>query len=197
MQSVLLLNYESGPASDSSVLANIVGHCKNDTFDTSLAVFSTHSILGQTLMSEPRIRHLAICVFHHRGRILVNPFYDPVKQQALFRPLGGGVEFGEKSIDAIAREIREELNLPIRSPRLLGTLESIFTYLGKPGHEVVQVYDAEFEDPTLYEKHWLEGQESNGETFRAVWRDSASLTREGVLVPEGLYALLQSLSLLK
>ncbi|RMR35568.1 NUDIX hydrolase [Pseudomonas syringae pv. coriandricola] len=147
-------------------------------------------------MSEPRIRHLAICVFHHRGKILVNPFHDPMKRQLLFRPLGGGVEFGEKSIDAITREIREELNLPITNPRLLGTLESIFTYLGKPEHEVVQVYDAEFEDSTLYEKPWLEGKESDGKVFRAVWRDSTSLTREGVLVPEGLCELLQSLSLL-
>jgi 8-oxo-dGTP pyrophosphatase MutT (NUDIX family) len=148
-------------------------------------------------MSEPRIRHLAICIFHHRGKILVNPFHDPVKQQSLFRPLGGGVEFGERSIDAIVREIREELDQPISNVRLLGTLESISTYLGKPGHEVIQVYDADFEDPALYAKPWLEGQESNGEPFRAVWRDRVRLDREGVLVPEGLYDLLQSLSLLK
>lgn len=147
-------------------------------------------------MPEHRIRHLAICIFHHEGKILVNPFHDPVKQQLLFRPLGGGVEFGEKSSEAIVREIREELDVPIRDVRLLGTLESIFTYLGKPGHEVVQVYDARFEDPALYDKQWLEGQESNGERFRAVWRDSASLSAEGTLVPEGLYELLNSLSLL-
>ncbi|MGH8419389.1 MAG: NUDIX hydrolase [Pseudomonas sp.] len=147
-------------------------------------------------MSETRIRHLAICVFHHQGKILVNPFYDPVKQQSLFRPLGGGVEFGERSIDAIVREIREELDLPIRNVRLLGTLESIFTYLGKPGHEVVQVYDAQFENPALYEQPWLEGQESDGQTFRAVWRDGSSLKSDGMLVPEGLYELLESLSLL-
>lgn len=148
-------------------------------------------------MPSPRIRLLAICVFHHQGKILVNPFQDPVKQQLLFRPLGGGVEFGEKSIDAVAREIQEELNLPIRNARLLGTLESIFTYLGKPGHEVVQVYDAEFDDPTLYERSWLEGQESDGENFRAVWRGSSSFKGEGILVPEGLYELLHSLSLLE
>lgn len=148
-------------------------------------------------MAAPRIRLLAICIFHHQGKILVNPFHDPVKQQSLFRPLGGGVEFGERGIDAIVREIREELDLPIRDVRLLGTLESIFTYLGKPGHEVVQVYDARFEDPALYEKPWLEGQESDGERFKAVWRDSASLSSEGTLVPEGLYELLNSLSLLR
>lgn len=147
-------------------------------------------------MSEPRIRHLALCIFHHQGKILVNPFHDPVKQQSLFRPLGGGVEFGEKSIDAIVREIREELDLPIRDVRLLGTLESIFTYLGKPGHEVVQVYDAQFEDLTLYDKAWLDGEESNGERFKAVWRDSSSFSSDGKLVPEGLYELLKSLSLL-
>lgn len=147
-------------------------------------------------MPEHRIRHLAICIFQHEGKILVNPFHDPVKQQLLFRPLGGGVEFGERSSEAIVREIREELDVPIRDVRLLGTLESIFTYLGKPGHEVVQVYDARFEDPALYDKQWLEGQESDGERFRAVWRDSASLSTEGRLVPEGLYELLNSLSLL-
>lgn len=147
-------------------------------------------------MPEPGIRHLAICVFHHQGKILVNPFNDPVKQHSLYRPLGGGVEFGERSIDAIVREIREELDQPIRNVRLLGTLESLFTYLGKPGHEVVQVYYAQFEDPALYEKPWLEGQESDGQQFRAVWRDSSSFSSAGILVPEGLYALLKSLSLL-
>lgn len=55
-------------------------------------------------MPEPRIRHLSICIFHHGAKILVNPFHDPVKQQLLFRPLGGGVEFGKRSIDAIVRE---------------------------------------------------------------------------------------------
>ncbi|MBD8708661.1 NUDIX hydrolase [Pseudomonas sp. CFBP 13711] len=147
-------------------------------------------------MSPPRIRNIAICVFHHQGKILVNAFPDPVKQQTLFRPLGGGIEFGERSADAIVREIREELNLPIRNVRLLGTLESLFTYLGNPGHEVVQVYDAEFADPELYEQNGLEGQEGNGERFTAVWLDSVELSHDGVLVPEGLHELLRSLSLL-
>lgn len=83
-------------------------------------------------MPEPRIRHLALCIFHHRGKILVNEFVDPVKGLTLFRPLGGGIEFGERSADAIVREIREELGQPISDLRLIGTLESIFTYLGKP-----------------------------------------------------------------
>ncbi|MBP5106047.1 NUDIX hydrolase, partial [Pseudomonas protegens] len=38
-------------------------------------------------MSEPRIRALALCIFHHQGKILVNQFFDADKQQMLFRPL--------------------------------------------------------------------------------------------------------------
>jgi ADP-ribose pyrophosphatase YjhB (NUDIX family) len=147
-------------------------------------------------MSAQHIRHLALCVFQHDGKILVNRFHDPVKQQTLFRPLGGGIEFGERSRDAIVREIREELDQSIKDLRLIGTLESIFTYLGKPGHEVVQVYDARFQDPGLYEKPWLDGQESDGVTFTAEWCDSSSFTTASPLVPEGLYELLKSVSLL-
>lgn len=148
-------------------------------------------------MSEPRIRNLALCIFHHEGKILVNEFEDPVKRQTLFRPLGGGVEFGERSAETVVREIREELDLPIREVRLIGTLESIFTYLGKPGHEVVQVYDARFEDSALYQRAWLQGQESDGAAFRARWCDNTQFTDESPLVPEGLQALLTSLSLLR
>lgn len=144
-------------------------------------------------MPQPRIRHIAICVFSHQGRILVNAFPDAVKQQILFRPLGGGIEFGERSADAIVREIREELGLPIDNVRLLGTLESLFTYLGKPGHEVVQVYDAQFSDLRIYDQIGMEGHESNGDRIQAQWRDSESLSRDGVLVPEGLHEMLRSL----
>ncbi|RMS48929.1 MutT/nudix protein, partial [Pseudomonas amygdali pv. photiniae] len=87
-------------------------------------------------MSEPRIRALALCVFHHQGKILVNEFHDVVGKQTLFRPLGGGIEFGERSIDAVVREVYEELGFSISNVRLIGTLESIFTYAGKPGHEI-------------------------------------------------------------
>ncbi|MBV6822129.1 NUDIX domain-containing protein [Pseudomonas sp. PD9R] len=60
-------------------------------------------------MSEQRIRPLALCIFHHRGKILVNRFYDDEKQLSLYRPIGGGIEFGERSADAVVREVQDEL----------------------------------------------------------------------------------------
>jgi len=74
-------------------------------------------------MVAPRIRALALCIFHRNGRILVHEFQDAVKQQTVFRPIGGGIEFGEHSAEAIVREVQEELAQPIHSLRLLGTLE--------------------------------------------------------------------------
>lgn len=147
-------------------------------------------------MTTQRIRPLAICIFHHDGKILVNEFYDPIKQQTLFRPLGGGIEFGETSAQAVVREVQEELGLPITDVHLLGTLESIFTYADKPGHEIVQVYDASFVDPSVYELSHLNAEETDGTAFIAKWHSCESFTDESPLVPDGLYELLKELSLL-
>lgn len=147
-------------------------------------------------MTTQRIRALALCVFHHDGKILVNEFTDPITKQTFFRPIGGGIDFGETSADAILREVQEELGLPITDVRLIGTLESLFTYAGKPGHEIVQVYDAKFVDRAVYELPYLNAQESDGAAFTAKWHSCASFTDESPLVPDGLSDLLKKVALL-
>ena len=96
------------------------------------------------------IRFVAICVFRHGNRILVAPGYDDVKGERFFRPLGGAVEFGESAADALRREIREELDCEIENVVRLGVLENRFEFQGRPGHEVVFVYDASFVDRAIY-----------------------------------------------
>lgn len=102
-----------------------------------------------------RIRVIAICVFLHDRRILVARGYDSTKSEHFLRPIGGEVEFGESSRDALAREVREELGLEIQDATLLGVLENVFSYDGAPGHEVVFVYDAKFSDAAAYERESL------------------------------------------
>lgn len=143
-------------------------------------------------MSSPRIRPLAICVFRNDGRILVTEAHDPVKRQTFCRPLGGGIEFGETSAQAVAREVREEINAEVANLKLIGTLESIFTYLGVPGHEIVQVYDGEFADESFYSLASIPGAESDGQAFQAIWRELESFSNELPLFPEGLLQLLNS-----
>ncbi len=141
-----------------------------------------------------RIRPLVICVFRHAGRILVTEASDPMKgNQVFYRPLGGGIEFGEFAVQALAREMREEINAEVANLRYLGTLENIFTFNGTPGHEIVLVYDGEFVDQTLYEREWIDGCEieMDDQQFRNVWRPVEDFrTGTPPLYPDGLYALI-------
>ncbi|MCP1495445.1 8-oxo-dGTP pyrophosphatase MutT (NUDIX family) [Pseudomonas migulae] len=146
-------------------------------------------------MTTPRIRPLALCVFHHDGKILVNEARDPITEQPFFRPIGGGIEFGETSAQAVVREVQEELGLPITDVCLLGTLESLFMYNGTPGHEIVQVYDARFVDASVYALPYLNGQESDGAAFVAKWLPWAGFTEDAPLVPDGLHELLKKVAI--
>ena len=58
-------------------------------------------------------RPLVICLFSNNGRILAAKGTDSVKQNEFYRPLGGMIEFGERSSDALKREILEETNQEI------------------------------------------------------------------------------------
>lgn len=144
-------------------------------------------------MNQPRIRPIVIGLFRQGDRILVFEEYDPVKQDWFCRPLGGGIEFGERSQEALVREIYEELGVEIHAPQLLGIIENIFTYRGATGHEIVFIYEAAFVDETLYAQPFLPGHEHEvNEEFQAVWRTLDELAARHIrLVPEGLEAWLK------
>lgn len=145
-------------------------------------------------MSEPRIRPLALCLFRHRGRILVNQGYDTIKGQSYFRPIGGGIEYGETGAEAVVREVREELGAEVSSIVRVGVFENIFTYNGRPGHEIVLIFDGRFCDEALYDRDLIVGVESDGEPFEARWHGSESFSAHTPLYPEGLSDLLRSLA---
>ena len=138
-----------------------------------------------------KIRPLAICVFRNNDRILVMEGYDPLKKQTFYRPLGGGIEFGERSEETVHRELMEEIGAEVRDLQHLGTLENIFMFDGIHGHEIVQVYDGVLKDSGLYEQAEVEGREANGELIRAMWKGLDEF-REGksILYPDGLLELL-------
>ena len=139
-----------------------------------------------------RIRPLAICLFRHNDRILVAEGYDLVKKETFYRPLGGGIEFGESSEQTIRRELMEELGVEVCELRYLGTLENVFVFNGMPGHEIVQVFDGSLKDVGLYEQRVIVGQEVGpGETFQAVWKQIDEFGEgKATLYPTGLLEML-------
>jgi 8-oxo-dGTP pyrophosphatase MutT (NUDIX family) len=145
-------------------------------------------------MGKHKIRPLAIGIFRRDDRILVCEGYDPIKQQTFYRPLGGGIEFGERAAEAVTRELQEEIGAEMINPRYLGTLENLFTYNGKPGHEIVLVFAGELTDPSLYERETWIGHDGlpGGEEFKVVWKPLADFAAgQAPLYPDGLLPLLE------
>jgi len=143
-------------------------------------------------MKKGIIRPLVICIFQKDDSILVAEGYDPVKGDYYYRPIGGGIEYGEKSAEALIREVREEIETDIFNLKYLGTVENIFTFNGEIGHEIVQVYDASFVDTSFYTEDLFEGKEDDGKIFK-IMRLPISKFQNGELrlVPEGLLDLIK------
>ncbi|GHG13024.1 MULTISPECIES: NUDIX hydrolase [Amycolatopsis] len=155
--------------------------------------------LGRGVLREPRvdsviampaIRPIVLAVIRRGSALLVFEARDDVKGETFCRPLGGGIEFGETSQDALVREFREELDAEIEVEQLLGVLENVFTWQDRPGHEIVFLYAAEFADRSRYERDEMKILD---DPATARWVDLAEF-REGrkVLYPTGLIELLSA-----
>ena len=143
-------------------------------------------------MDKKHVRPVAVCLLRNGKRMLVSEGYDPSSRYHFCRPLGGEIEFGERSRDAVAREIREEIGAEVENLKLVGVLENVFTYAGRRAHEVVFVYDADLADRSLYGREEIRGdRKETGESFVASWRSAEELEERNIrLVPEGLTELL-------
>ncbi len=142
-------------------------------------------------MANETIRPIAIAIVHNGDRILVFEEHDHVKRHTFYRPLGGGVEFGERGHDAVVREIREEIGAELVDPRYLGTLENLFTLNGERKHEIVLVYEGALANRALYEIATMEGQEADGSKFKVLWKPQSDFVAAATLYPDGLLELLK------
>jgi ADP-ribose pyrophosphatase YjhB (NUDIX family) len=100
------------------------------------------------------------------------------------------VELGESSVEAVVREIREELEAELLDPRLLGVLENIFELDGELGHEICFIYLGELADPSTIPPE--------GRSFIDVenpgwveWRPLRDPDPDVALFPDGLQELVE------
>jgi ADP-ribose pyrophosphatase YjhB (NUDIX family) len=137
----------------------------------------------------PLIRVIALAAVRRGDDILVFEGRDEVRNETFYRPLGGGIEFGESAVEALRREMVEELAAELSNVELLGVLENVFTLSGRPGHQIVFVYAADLADPTLYERddvgHILD--DGSPVTWQPMRRFASG---EAVLYPAGLADIL-------
>lgn len=134
------------------------------------------------------IRPLALGVIRRGDALLVFEGHDEVKDETFYRPLGGGIEFGETGAEALRREFREELDADVEVGERIEVLENVFVSEGRTGHEIVFLYDAAFADRGLYAKEEMKILDDDS---TARWVDVADF-RNGtrILYPKGLTELL-------
>src|SRR5215203_5535787 len=79
---------------------------------------------GHPMEKKKCIRPLALCVFRRGDKIFVAEGHDAKANKTFYRPIGGGIDFGERAIDTVRREVQEEIAAEVSNLVYLGTLEN-------------------------------------------------------------------------
>jgi ADP-ribose pyrophosphatase YjhB (NUDIX family) len=136
------------------------------------------------------IRPIVVAVARRGEDLLVFEYHDSTKDETFYRPLGGGIEFGETAEAAVRRELREELDVELLDVRLLGVLENLFHAFGRDAHEIVFVFDCRLADRSVYERDAV-GEILDDSGTKVMWRALSSFNTDSPLYPAGLAGMLR------
>jgi uncharacterized protein (DUF1330 family) len=158
-----------------------------------------HRVNGSTdgrivLLEAPvrAIRPIAAAVLCRSDRLLVWEDRNPSTGELVSVPLTGGIEFGERGADAIARELQEEIGATATRVDFLGAIEDIYEWGPEERHELYLVYDIDVAERGIYEAEELTVIEPDGRRYSARWRSLDEFRSARRLVPDGLLALIDS-----
>lgn len=134
----------------------------------------------------PRAKTLGILLFDKR--ILVEEFYGKHSkgEGTYYRPIGGSIEYGEKSDDALIREYQEELEVEIKINQYIGCLENIFSIDEEIGHEIIQLDSVGFRDKDNYGREIFEVIEGDKKAVAKWLLMDDFIANRKVIYPNGL-----------
>ena len=131
------------------------------------------------------IRPIALGLAIKDNKLLVSEGFDKVKNETFYRCLGGGIEFLEKSEEALKREFLEEINVDIAVKDFLGISENIFTYQGRKAHELILFYSIEISDENYQEEYKV--IDDHGETIAKWINIDEFKNKNKILYPEEVF----------
>ena len=141
------------------------------------------------------IRPCAFAFVREGDRLLFARMIDPDDGSAYFRPLGGGIEFGETGEQAVRREFREELGVELADVAHVGFLENLFEMGGRSYHELCLIYVARPEGWSMdrFDGYVVPGSVGPGFDETAVVKTLGDVDTTFPLYPEGVIELLDAL----
>ena len=145
------------------------------------------------MSKKKRIRPIALGLIEHEGHVFVSQGEDSLTGEVFYRFLGGGIDFGETSQAALAREFVEEIQAELTAIEYITCLDHIFVYNGKPKHELIQLFRAQFVDSKFFQLQetfrFVEGKRVD----QAQWIETSRvLSGEYRLVPESCHQYLNA-----
>lgn len=134
------------------------------------------------------IRPVVLGIVKKDEKILVSRGYDSSRKEFFYRCIGGGIDFLERSEDALKREFIEELNVEIKVGRFLGISENIFKYKGKDAHELILFYDVSIKNEDYKFSYKLIDDEDE---YEALWVDINTFKKgENTIYPKEILNIL-------
>ena len=128
-----------------------------------------------------RIRPIAISIVRNKEAVLAYQRQDDITNKKFYRLVGGCIEFGEKSDEALSREFLEELSLELTNIKLITSFESIFEFNNEKLHEIVYLFESQFVDKSTYHQEKISGLEGN-RAFEAKWISVNDLLSEKYII---------------
>ena len=128
-----------------------------------------------------RIRPIAISIIKNNDRMLVYQRQDDITKERFYRLVGGCIEFGELSEQALIREFDEELSLALTNISLVATFESIFQFNNNSMHEIVYLFNSDFKDKSIYDIEKIKGVEGD-RSFEAIWAPISDFKEKKVTI---------------
>ena len=92
------------------------------------------------LAQNQKLIYRVACVVTNGDKILLHRG----EMDSFYALPGGSVEFGETSIEALHREMKEELGASVQPGQLLWVVENFFEYMEKQCHEIGLYYQMKF-----------------------------------------------------
>ncbi|MGE5579663.1 MAG: NUDIX hydrolase [Bacillota bacterium] len=109
-----------------------------------------------------------------------------------YRPIGGTIEYGERSSETVVREFEEETGMAVEIVRYLGCIENVFTIDGQTGHDIDFVYAVSPIDESQCSEGCLRVTEGDNVGIAKWVPIEAFRTGKLALYPDGLIDLLMS-----